>query len=566
MVSIVNAVRDLARLREIYQVLIRHGFGEVVSRLSARRARGAASIPPPPGGEAVTSDIPAEEAARGEEEKRRISAAERVRLVLTDLGPSFVKLGQIASTRPDLLPADLITELKKLQDDVPQVPFEEIRVAVEAALGASIADVYESFDPKPLAAGSIAQAHRAVLKTADGPREVVVKVQRPGIALTIARDLELLHILAATIERAIPESKIYAPTGLVEQFDRAMTNELDFTVEAENARKFARNFEGNPTVKFPEVMREASSKTVLTLEFLPGKKLQDALAAGFDGPLLAKTALHPIFQMIFEDGFFHADPHPGNLLFLGTAEAPVIGMIDLGMVGRLSPEMSEKTIDLMIAAVRQDYDGLADALYSIGTPTRKVDMRAYRARVRELAEKYLARPLKEIEVSALIRDIVQGAMEFGLEIPPDFLLVGKALMTIEGIGKQLDPDLDVFTETRPYFLTLLKKRYSPQKLGMDAWRGLEKLSAAAYDLPVQMQEVLEDLRLGRFTMKTQDPALPKVVDRLGRRVFSGLVVSSLVASGAWLLGREATMPAGVTLLVLGTLLLAGHVVLDLRRG
>jgi len=563
MVSFVTAVRDLRRLREIYIVLVRHGFGEIASRLGARsKPKDAAGID----AESVLTDIPAEEAARGEDAKKRISLAERVRLVLTDLGPSFVKLGQIASTRPDLLPADLIVELKKLQDEVPPVPFEQLRDAVETALGAPLSEIYDSFDEVPLAAASIAQVHRAVLKTPEGPKQVVVKVQRPGIASKIAGDLELLHGLAALIERAIPESRIYSPTGLVAQFDRAITSELDFTIEAENARRFARNFEGSSICRYPFVYKEASRKTVLTLEFLPGMKINDALENGYPGPLLAKRSVAIVIQQIFEDGFFHADPHPGNVLVLGDKSDPVVGLIDLGMVGRLSPELREKTVDLMIAAVREDYDGLADAMYAIGTPTRKVDIRAFRARVAELGSKYLGRPLKEIDLSAMIRDIVRGATEFGLEIPPDFLLVGKALMTIESIGKQMDPDLDVFGEAKPHFIEILRKRYSPQRLGSEVFRGIEKLSGAAYELPVQLQEILDDVRLGRLTISTADPALPRVYDRLGRRIFSGLVVASTIGGGSLLLTQSSLTAAGVIMLLAGVFLLIAHVTLDLRRG
>lgn len=564
MVSFVTAVRDLRRLREIYIVLARHGFGEIAGRLGARskpRASAATHVD----AEEALADIPAEEAARGEDAKRRISLAERVRLVLTDLGPSFVKLGQIASTRPDLLPADLILELKKLQDDVAPVPFVDIRQAIETALGAPIEEIYESFDEKPLAAASIAQVHRAVLKTQEGPEEVVVKVQRPGIANTIAGDLELLHGLAALIERAIPESKIYSPIGLVAQFDRAITSELDFTIEAENARRFARNFEGSTICCYPAVYKDASAKTVLTLEFLPGQKINDALDSGYPGPVLAKRAVAVVVQQIFQDGFFHADPHPGNVLVLGDKSDPVLGLIDLGMVGRLSPELRDKTVDLMIAAVREDYDGLADAMYAIGTPTRKIDIRAFRARVAELGAKYLGRPLKEIDLSAMIRDIVRGATEFGLEIPPDFLLVGKSLMTIESIGKQMDPDLDVFGEAKPHFINILRQRYSPQRLGNEVWRGLEKLSGAAYELPVQLQEILDDVRFGRLSVKTADPALPQVVDRLGRRIFTGLVVSCSIGSGAWLVTHPSLMTLGVMMLMVGMFILLAHVALDLRR-
>ncbi len=266
--------------------------------------------------------------------------------------------------------------------------------------------------------------------------------------------------------------------------------------------------------------------------------------------------------MIFEDGFFHADPHPGNILISGAPESPVFGLVDLGMVGRLSPEMRDRTVDLMIAAVRQDHVAVADALYAIGTPTKKVDMRAYRAEVSQLAEKYLGRPLKEVDLAAMIQDIVYGAGKYGLEVPPDFLMVGKALMTMEGVGKEIDPELDVFTEMRPYFFEILRKRYSPERLGNELWRGMERLSGAAYDMPQQMREILDDLRLGRLTLQTTNPALPAALDRLGRSIFRGMVVAACVISGTWLLAAGQRPALGVTLIVFGLLLLVGHAMGD----
>ena len=569
MVSIVNAVRDLGRLRQIYVVLVRHGFGELAQRLGLGGRGRAQALPELPADSEANDalvEAPEADAKHGEEERRRISLPERVRLVCMDLGPSFVKLGQIASTRPDVLPNDWILELKKLQDEVNPLPWSDIKGAVEASLGAPIEDVYEGFEEKPLAAASIGQVHRAVLKHADGPQEVVVKVQRPGVRTTVARDLELLHALAKLIERTIPESSLYQPSALVDQFDRAITSELDFALEAEHAEKFSRNFVGHPHARFPRVYREASSKTVLTLELLPGGKVYDEIRNhGHKGPAIAQAAVGIVVKMIFEDGFFHADPHPGNILISGDPDSPTIGLIDLGMVGRLSPEMRDKTLDLMIAAVRQDHLGVADALYAIGTPTKKIDMRAYRAEVSLLAEKYVGRPLKEIDVAAMISDLMRGAAKYGIEIPPDFLLVGKAIMTIEGVGKEIDPDLDVFGVARPFFLDLLRKRYSPERIGMELWRGVERLSGAAYDMPQQLREIFDDLRLGRLTLRTTDPTLPRTVDRLGRRLFAGLVVTTFVLAGTWLLQTDRKDPLGLTLLVFGVLVMFGHVVLDVLR-
>jgi ubiquinone biosynthesis protein len=564
MVSVLSAVRDLVRLREISSVLVRHGFGEIVARAGFGRTKKKEKAAPE--GSPDAPEIPTEEVEKGEEEKRRISMHERARLVLQDLGPSFIKLGQIASTRGDVLPPELIVELKKLQDDVPPVPFEQIKEVVESSLAAPIAEVFVRFDEKPLATASIGQVHRAVLATAEGEQDVVVKVQRPGVATTVMRDLELLHMMAAAIERTIPDARIYSPASLVQQFDRSITTELNFTTEADNAERFAQNFAGRDRVRFPRVFKQASSKHVLTLEFFDGKKLDRAVADGASGKSIAKLATGIIIKMIFEDGFFHADPHPGNVIIMPPDEEPVVGMIDLGMVGRLSPELRERTIDLMVAAVRKDMIGVADALYAIGKPTKKVDMREYRAEVSQLAEKYLGKPLKEIELSAMIRDLVQGAIKYGLEIPTDFMLVGKALMTVEGIGKQIDPELDVFGEAAPYFFDLMRKRYSPQRLGNELWRGVEQLSRAGYDMPMQVRDVLEDLRLGRMVMRTEDPGVPPAADRLGRRLFSGLTVAALIAGGAFLLHDEKHESVGTVLLVIAALAWLVHVARDLRRG
>lgn len=561
--NIVTAVRDLARLREITAVLVRHGFGEIVARVGLGRKKGEPAKTPD---EASTPEISAEELAHGEEERKRVSIHERVRLVLQDLGPSFIKLGQIASTRPDLMPPELIVELKKLQDDVPGVPFADIREVVESSLGESLDKVFVSFDEKPLATASIGQVHRAVLSTPEGEAQVVVKVQRPHVQNTVARDLELLHMMAAALERAIPETKIYSPIGLVQQFDRSITSELDFTIEADNAERFAENFKDSTFVRFPKVYRQASAKRVLCLEFFDGRKIDKALAEGFDGKILAKRATGLVIQMIFQDGFFHADPHPGNIIIMGTPEEPVIGLIDLGMVGRLSPELRDRTIDLMVAAARKDPYAVADAIYLIGRPTKKVDMREYRAEAALLAEKYLGKPLKEIELSAMIRDLVQGAVKYGIEVPTDFMMVGKALMTLEGIGKQLDPDLDVFGESAPYFMELLRRRYSPQRIGNELWRGMEQLSRAGYDMPMQLREVLEDLRLGRLSVKMTDPEAPRAADRVGRRIFTAVIVASFVGSGTLLLSRDKHVEVGIGMIVLAVVIWIGHAALDLTRG
>ncbi|HMJ56920.1 MAG TPA: AarF/UbiB family protein [Polyangiaceae bacterium] len=539
MVAALTAVRDLGRLRAIAMVLAKHGFGEVLGRM------GLGSLAP--------------KSSRADAEQgRAIAWPERVRLVLEDLGPSFMKLGQIASTRTDLLPPELISELKKLQDDVPPVDFGAIKEEVEASLAASIGEIYADFEERPLAAATIGQVHRARLRAVpalpapaptasaaagDAPSttgssstaiepDVAVKVQRPGVRATIERDVELLGFLAAVLDRSVAEARAYDPMGLVREFDRSITAELDFTNEAANAQRFRQNFEGHPEVAFPRVYKSASAKRVLTTEFFDGFRIDQALQRGVDGKKLARMAVRIVVKMIFEDGFFHADPHPGNIIIQGTVDEPVIGLVDLGMVGRLSPELRNKTVDLMVAAARKDSIAVADALYAIGRPTAKVDMPTFRAEVSLLAEKFVGLPLREIELSALIRDLVAVALKFGLEIPTDFMMVGKALMTLEGMGRQLDPDLDVFQEAQPYFLTILRRRYGPERLGGDLLRGITQFAGVAHDVPLHLQEVLDDLRAGRLEVRTVETQLAPGLDRLGRRVFSGFVVASLnVAAG-----------------------------------
>jgi len=514
--NLLNTVKDLDRLRQIVGVLAKHGFGQLVAR----------------------SGLGALVSKKRKEEEQKKTVGERLRLTLQELGPSFVKLGQIISTRPDIVPADIIKELKKLQDEVPPEPFEKIKPMIEGELGATIEDIFVDFDETPLASASIGQVHRAKLKTDDGLIDVVVKCQRPDVKQTMELDLDLLYWLAHAVERSIPEAKLWKPVQMVQEFDRAVTAELDFVNEADNAERFTHNFERKRYVCFPKVYRSASSRRVLTIEYFDGKKVYDAIEAGHSGRAIAKTAVDIMIQQIFEDGFFHADPHPGNVFILGDPDRPVIAMIDLGLVGHLTPQLRDRTIDLMVAAVREDFRGVADALYQIGRPTKKIDRQAYEAEVAVLAQKYLGKSLGEIELSALLRDLVDGARRYGIEIPSGFLMMGKALMTVEGVGKEIYPDLDVFEEVKPYFLRLIQQRYSPERITQDVIRGVTRLSHAATEAPMQMQEILEDLRKGAFSLQVQETTLKEATDRLGRRIFSGLVVSSSLLSGSLLMAAD----------------------------
>ncbi len=511
MAGILSTVGNIDRLRQITQVLVKHGFGELVARTD------------------LASLVPFRKETEAAPKR---SFSERLRLVLQELGPSFVKLGQVLSTRPDLLPEQLVNELKKLQEDVPPVPFADVKHEIEETIGMPITDAFVEFDETPLASASIGQVHKAKLKLPDGEIvDVAVKVQRPNIRQTVERDLDLLYLMARLVERTIPESSIYSPSGLVAEFDRAITAELDYTIEARNAERFAKNFAETPTVRFPKVYSHVSGKKVHVAEFFSGKKIDEALAAGFPGPQIARESVRIIAQMIFVDGMFHADPHPGNIRILGTPEQPIVGLLDLGLIGELSSDMRDKATTLMIAAVRQDVDDLAEALLAMGKPRGKVDKEAFRAHTAKISARHLGKPIKEIEIAALIRDLVEGAVKFEIEMPVEMTMVGKALMTVEGIGKQLDPDLDVFTEARPFFLKILRQRYSPEKIGMRLLKAAGKFSGAATDVPPLLAEVLDDVRKGRIRVQADDPGNARAVERLGRRLTLGLLASTLIGSG-----------------------------------
>jgi ubiquinone biosynthesis protein len=517
-VSILKTVRSTERMAQIALVLARHGFGEVVARLP------------------LGPLAPANVTDAGEPR----TFAVRLRETLQDLGPSFVKLGQVMSTRADLLPAEVIAELRKLQDDVPPMTADEVDEVLAESYGDTLDTVFASFDRSPLASASIGQVHVAKLRDDDGDVDVVVKLQRPTARAVVERDLDLLYMFARLVATHVPESRVYAPLALVAEFDRAITAELDYGLEADNAVRFARNFEADPTVRFPRPYRAASAKKALVMERFFGKHLDDFVAEGGDGtgPRVARRALHVVAKMIFEDGFFHADPHPGNIIMLGTADEPVIGLIDLGLVGRLTEETRDKAIELMVAAVTADTGGLAEALLAMGRPRGKVDLPAFRAEVTTLGDKYLGRPLAEVELSALIRDLVQGAVKYDIEMPAEMMMVGKALMTVEGIGKQLDPDLDVWTELRPQLTRLVMDRYSPQRIGRDVLRGVRQLGKGATALPGQVHDILEDVRAGRFAVVTRDPELAVATDRLGRRLFTAILVAAMIGGAVALLAVD----------------------------
>jgi len=507
-----SVVKDAQRFREISGVLVKHGFGQVIERL---RLKGPLK---------VDTDVVLASAGQG--------FNRRLKLALMELGPTFVKFGQIMSTRPDLIPHELTEELETLQDRVSPLAVAEIRAQIERELGAAPEVLFASFDDVPLASASIAQVHRARLKSGE---DVVVKVQRPGIKRIIESDINILSFLARQVEGVFPEVKLFNLMGIIEEFEQNIARETDFTVEAQNIERFQKNFEGSIDIHIPRVYRELSSVAVLTMEMIPGKKVQQLMAERADLTVLAKKFLGAAFQMLFVDGFFHGDGHPGNIFIMPDGR---IAFIDFGMVGRLSPEMREKVIDIVFSLMREDTAGVARAFFEIGRPEGRVDYTAFEAECTQLMQdEVIGRPMSEIQIGSLFMKICQGAIRHRIRMPSDFTMMFKAMVTAEGLAKMIAPNVNVIEEARPYILRMVAERYSFKRISQEAVSDIRKIATFARGFPTVGNEILRQLKEGELRVAVHVDGLEALeARRLAAQskmqktvVFSVLIVSGTLA-------------------------------------
>jgi ubiquinone biosynthesis protein len=520
---VIQAVQDLKRLREISAVVVRHGFGEILDRARVWDVLGRR--------EAGDRPSPADQ---------RATTARRFRETLAELGPTFTKLGQILSSRPDILPPDFIAELTLLQDRAAPMPVELVFQLIEQGLGKPAHQLFASIDPEPMASASIAQVHRARLASGE---EVVVKVQRPGIESQIKSDTDLLFYLARFLEGVIEETGIYTPTGIVSEFRSAMLLELDFNNEARNIEDFAKNHAARPYVVVPQVYRELSSKTVITLQELKGVKLkavlEDPRFPGVDRKLLARHVLDASFNQLFVDGLFHGDPHPGNVIVM---EGDRIGLLDFGLVGRLTKGMQESIILLVLAISLKDPDTVARLLYKVGVPDERINLHQFRADIHDVLERYLGLKLSEVDSGVLMKELVDLAMKYKIKIPKEYAVLSKASATTEGIVRQLDPELDVTEIALPYAKQLLFERYNPASMSGGFLRILLQLQGFLQDTPQQLSQILMDLEGGKFHVTVRNDELGKLntnVKALGILLFAGMLAASLIVGAFSLVGRAS---------------------------
>ncbi len=530
-----QAVKDLQRLREISAVVVRHGFGELLDRARIWDVLGRRE----PG------DRPTPEATRA-------STARRFRETLAELGPTFIKLGQILSSRPDILPHDFIAELSSLQDSAAPMPVGLVMQLIEKGLGKKVEELFASIDPVPLASASIAQVHRARLLPEPGKEllgaRVVIKVQRPGIEEQIRSDTDLLGYLASFLEGVIEETGIYTPTGIVSEFRAAMLLELDFENEARNIEEFAKANRDRSYVVIPKLYQTLCCKTVITLEELVGVKLKEVLEnpASIDRKQLAKHILDASFHQLFTDGLFHGDPHPGNLLVL---EGNRLGLLDFGLVGRLSKGMQESIILLVLAISLKDPDTVARLLYKVGIPDERINLHQFRADIHDILDRYLGLKLNQVDSSTLLAELVELAMKYKIKIPKEYAVLSKAAATTEGTIRVLDPELDVVQVALPYAKQLLYERYNPSSMSGGFLRVLLQIQGFLQDTPAQLSQILMDLEGGKFHVTIRNEELSKLntnIKALGMLLFAGLIASGLISGAFSLIGRSSDEVGGHT--------------------
>jgi ubiquinone biosynthesis protein len=532
--SIVGAaVRDLGRLRRVAAIVARHGFGELVMRTPlGRRLFERGQVPP--GDAAMRADPP----------------AVRLTKLLAALGPTYIKLGQILSTRKDLFSTETIEALEKLQDRAPGLPFEAIRSQVELSLGAPLEELFSEFRPEPLATASIAQTHRAT--THEGV-EVVVKVQRPGIEQLMRSDLDLLYLAAQVLEASIDELQLLGVSAIVQEFEPNLLGELDFRTELNNLLLFRQNLDPARNVSVPRPHPDLSTRQVLTMDFFAGRSMRTLSPESKEASRAVEEVVHAACKQVFIDGLFHGDPHAGNILL---NEAGVLCLVDLGMVGHLSKEQRDQLVTLVIAVIAGDSSTIARVLLQMGTPTQRVNLMDLRDEIERIRTRYLeVGSLADYDSAGFAEEFAKAAGKFRIKLAAEYSLLVKAGATIEGIIRHLHPSIDLASIARPYAQQILARRLDPRQLLRQFIGEASSIGTTLQNLPAQLDQVFHDLETGNIQVRAMTPeldALPGVLHQLGSRVTLGMFALSMTLATAVLAsGSKPSMPQLVLAIACG---------------
>ncbi len=522
-----SRIKDIRRLASIAMTLTKYGFGGVAARMKILPF--VASI---------------QRVLFPRKEMDSLSVPRRIRLVLEDLGPTYIKLGQIASTRADILPPGWVEEFKKLQDKVPPVPFSEIRSVVEKSLDAPLENNFASFSETPVASASIAQVHIATLRNGE---KAAVKVKRPGIGKIIAADMSVMHTMAHLLERYVQGARRYRPVEVVDEFERVITREQDLSIEGANMERFSKIFEGNADVQIPRVFWDYTSEDVLTMEAIDGTPIDEVevlKSKGVDIKKVAKKGIEIFFKQVFDHGIFHADLHPGNIF---VRDDGVIIYLDFGIIGRLDRKLRKYLASILFYMVRRDYAGMARVHREMGLIGEAVDIGEFEETLAEIAEPIFGKTLEHIDISALLMRLLETARRFDMTLQPNLLLLQKSMVIIEGVGRQLYPDVNMWEVARPLvYRWMIREKLSPRKLREKGARLGGELVGSALELPVKMNGVLEktldnELKVG-FVHHRLD-GLVDGIEGAGKNIAGGIVVASLVLAAvlAWTLSTPTTM-------------------------
>jgi ubiquinone biosynthesis protein len=510
--------RHAKRYEEILNVLIKYGSGDVLDVLNIKQHIEI-------GIEKISGKEP--------EQIEKLSRPERLRMALEELGPTFVKLGQILSTRPDLIPLDYAREFSKLQDDVPSFPYDDVRETIKSETGRFPEDIFHSFHKKPIAAASMGQVHKAILK--DTEEEVAIKVQRPNIQQTIEVDLEIMLHLAFLMERHVAEMEGLHPTKIVHEFARSIEDEIDYTVEASHIEHFARQFLDDETIYVPKVYRDLTTKRMLVMEFIDGIKASDfdhLRKGGYNLGEIASRGADSILKQICVHGFYHADPHPGNIFILPNN---VICFIDFGMMGRISLQEREDFTDFVELLINKDEKKIVDALLKLTNFAVDLNRSDLQRDLMEFIDRYAYLPLEKLEIATMLQSVLEILTKQGMSLKPDLYLMIKALSTAEGLGRSLDPEFEIVNHAKPFFRKIKASRYTLKRIAGDLMDSGTELLCLLKEIPGELREVLRNAREGKLKIGIQYDGWDRTLcrfDLISDRIASAIVLASLIVGSS----------------------------------
>ena len=522
----IRLLRNIGRTGEIVTVLLNHGFGDMLDRIGLRnfwyrwRQMFSRNTPEP---------------------LRHLRVVERIRMSLEKLGPTFIKFGQVISTRPDLVPPEMLAELRKLQEGVPPFPSDQAVEQLESELGRPVVELFATFDRTPLAAGSLAQVHRAT--HFDGT-PLAVKIRRPTAVRDIERDLALMQEMAMLLERNVAEARIFDPRGLVNHFTRSIRRELNFAREARTMDEFRRLFSKDATLYVPKVYWELTTEAIITMEYVEGLRIDDLNELAKENcspcPRSPQGARGFSLKQVFEFGVFHGDPHPGNVR---VCRDGTICLLDYGMIGILDEKMREQLIDLLLAVSEQDVDGAVRLVLELGEPYREVDRPLLQIDMRDFVSNYYGVELERLNVGRLLADFVSILSNHAIRCPGSLMLLIRCFVTLEGVGRNLDPEFNLATHLQPFVERLVKERYSPTRLAAKVWRESRHLLEYAHEIPGNVNRTLRKLSEDDLRIQLEHRNLDHFIlelERSSNRLVVGMVVGSLIVASSLIISRGAS--------------------------